>query len=57
MAPADNPRVVIAVSADVPQGSGGEVAAPAFSKMMSFALWRYRVPPSTTKAPTFKIRA
>jgi cell division protein FtsI (penicillin-binding protein 3) len=57
MAPADNPRFVIAVSAEVAHGTGGDVAAPAFSKMMSFALWRYRVPPSTTKAPTFKIRA
>jgi len=55
IAPAENPRFVIAVSADVPHGSGGDVAAPAFSKMMSFALLHYRVPPSSTKAPTFKI--
>jgi cell division protein FtsI (penicillin-binding protein 3) len=55
MAPAENPRFVIAVSADVPVGTGGDVAAPAFSKMMSYALMQYRVPPSTTKPPTFKI--
>ncbi|HET6484481.1 MAG TPA: penicillin-binding transpeptidase domain-containing protein [Actinoplanes sp.] len=55
MAPADNPRYVIAVSADVPKGTGGEVAAPAFAKMMSFALLHYRVPPSSTPAPKFKI--
>jgi cell division protein FtsI (penicillin-binding protein 3) len=55
MAPAENPRFVIAVSADVPKGTGGDVAAPAFSKMMSFALLHHRVPPSSTKAPTFKI--
>jgi cell division protein FtsI (penicillin-binding protein 3) len=55
MAPADNPRYVIAVSADVPHGTGGDVAAPAFSKMMSFALLHYRVPPSATKPPTFRI--
>ncbi|MCO8278020.1 penicillin-binding transpeptidase domain-containing protein [Actinoplanes sp. TRM 88003] len=55
MAPADNPRYVIAVSADVPKGTGGDVAAPAFAKMMSFALLHGRVPPSSTKAPTFKI--
>jgi cell division protein FtsI (penicillin-binding protein 3) len=55
MAPAENPRFVIAVSADVPHGTGGDVAAPAFSKMMSYALWHYQVPPSTTKPPTFKI--
>ena len=55
MAPAENPRFVIAVFADVPNGTGGEVAAPAFSKMMSFALLHYRVPPSGTKPPKFKI--
>ena len=55
MAPAENPRFVIAVSADVPYGSGGDVAAPAFSKMMQDALLHYRVPPSSTKPPKFKI--
>jgi cell division protein FtsI (penicillin-binding protein 3) len=55
MAPADSPRFVIAVFADVPNGTGGSVAAPAFSKMMSFALAHYRVPPSGTKPPKFKI--
>ena len=55
MAPAENPRYVIAVSADVPKGTGGDVAAPAFAEMMSFTLFHYKVPPSTTKAPTFKI--
>jgi cell division protein FtsI (penicillin-binding protein 3) len=55
MAPAENPRFVIAVSADVPHGTGGDVAAPAFSKMMSFVLLHYRVPPSSTKPPKFKI--
>ena len=55
MAPADNPRYVIAVSAEVPHGTGGEVAAPAFSKMMSYLLLQNRVPPSATKPPTFRI--
>lgn len=55
MAPADNPRYVIAVSMDVATGSGGEVAAPSFSEMMSYTLLHYRVPPSGTKQPTFKI--
>ncbi|MFC3987858.1 peptidoglycan D,D-transpeptidase FtsI family protein [Actinoplanes siamensis] len=55
MAPADNPRYVIAVAMDVARGTGGEVAAPAFAKMMSFTLLHYFVPPSTTKPPTFKI--
>ncbi|BBH66943.1 penicillin-binding protein PbpB [Actinoplanes sp. OR16] len=55
MAPAENPRYVIAVSMDVATGGGGDVAAPAFSEMMSYALLHYRVPPSGTKPPTFKI--
>jgi cell division protein FtsI (penicillin-binding protein 3) len=55
MAPAENPRFVIAVFADVPNGTGGDVAAPAFAKMMSDALRRYLVPPSGTKPPKFKI--
>ncbi|HEY0536413.1 MAG TPA: penicillin-binding protein 2 [Actinoplanes sp.] len=55
MAPADHPRFVIGVYADVPSGSGGQVAAPAFSDMMSTTLWHYQVPPSTTQPPTFKI--
>ena len=55
MAPAENPRYVIAVSADVPKGTGGDVAAPAFAEMMSYALFHYKVPPSSTKPPTFRI--
>ncbi|WP_127501338.1 peptidoglycan D,D-transpeptidase FtsI family protein [Actinoplanes solisilvae] len=55
MAPAENPRYVIAVSADVPKGTGGDVAAPAFSQMMSTVLLHNQVPPSSTPAPTFKI--
>ncbi|WP_307834327.1 peptidoglycan D,D-transpeptidase FtsI family protein [Paractinoplanes lichenicola] len=55
MAPAENPRYVIAVSADVPKGTGGDVAAPAFAEMMSYAMLHYRVPPSSTPAPKFKI--
>jgi cell division protein FtsI (penicillin-binding protein 3) len=55
MAPADDPRYVIAVSMDVSSGGGGDVAAPAFSQMMSYALLHYRVPPSGTKPPKFKI--
>ncbi|GIE84916.1 penicillin-binding transpeptidase domain-containing protein [Actinoplanes regularis] len=55
MAPAENPRYVIAVAMDVAKGTGGEVAAPAFAQMMSYTLSHYAVPPSTTKPPTFKI--
>ena len=45
---------MVGVFADVPDGTGGVVAAPAFSKMMSSALLHYRVPPSGTPAPTFE---
>jgi cell division protein FtsI (penicillin-binding protein 3) len=55
MAPADHPRYVIAVSADVPTGTGGDVAAPAFRDMMKATLLHYRVPPSGTPAPKFKL--
>lgn len=55
MAPADHPRFVIGVYADVPKGSGGQVAAPAFSDMMSTTLWHYQVPPTTAQPPSFKI--
>ena len=54
MAPAEAPRYVVAVSAAVPQGGGGEVAAPAFSSIMGLTLSRYRVPPSTTRPPAFE---
>ena len=39
-APAANPKLLIAVIVDEPQGehAGGEVAAPAFEKIASFAL-------------------
>ncbi|MEV6599455.1 penicillin-binding transpeptidase domain-containing protein [Actinoplanes sp. NPDC051346] len=54
MAPAEKPRFVVGVFADVPNGTGGVIAAPAFSKMMGSALLHYRVPPSGTKPPTFR---
>jgi cell division protein FtsI (penicillin-binding protein 3) len=57
MAPADHPRFVIGVYADVPSGSGGIVAAPAFSDMMATTLWHYQVAPSTTAPPNFKIKS
>jgi cell division protein FtsI (penicillin-binding protein 3) len=55
MAPADHPRFVIGVYADVPKGSGGQVAAPAFSDMMATTLWHYQVPPTTAPPPNIKI--
>jgi cell division protein FtsI (penicillin-binding protein 3) len=55
MAPADNPRFVVAVFAHTPGGGGGAVAGPVFRNIMQFALAHYRVPPTGTKAPDFKI--
>jgi len=46
-APARNPRLLVAVAVDEPKGEiyGGEVAAPAFEKIVSFALPYLRIPP------------
>ena len=46
-APARHPRVLVAVMVDEPNGSiyGGEVAAPAFQKIASFALPYLQIPP------------
>ena len=50
-APADNPRFTVYVVVQRPTngGGGGSVAGPAFSKIMSFALRRYGVPPTGAK--------
>jgi cell division protein FtsI (penicillin-binding protein 3) len=47
-APARDPKLLVAVIADEPQGAiyGGVVAAPAFGQIMSFALQYLRIPPS-----------
>jgi cell division protein FtsI (penicillin-binding protein 3) len=47
-APAVNPRLLIAVIVDQPQGDiyGGSVAAPAFGKIASFALPYLGIPPN-----------
>jgi cell division protein FtsI (penicillin-binding protein 3) len=55
MAPADNPRYVVAVFAYTPGGGGGDVSAPAFKKIMNFTLTHYRVPQTGTKPPKFVV--
>jgi cell division protein FtsI (penicillin-binding protein 3) len=47
-APAADPKLLVAVMVDEPQGAiyGGTVAAPAFRDIMSFALQYLRIPPS-----------
>jgi cell division protein FtsI (penicillin-binding protein 3) len=54
MAPADEPRYVIAVFAYTPGGGGGDIAAPVFRDMMGFTLGHYRVPPTGARPPDFK---
>ena len=46
-APSRDPRLLVSVMVDEPQGSiyGGDVAAPAFEKIASFALPYLRIPP------------
>lgn len=50
-APADDPRFTIYVVVQNPRndGGGGSIAGPAFSKIMSYALRRYAVPPTGTR--------
>ncbi len=53
MAPADNPRLVVAVYLQQPKKGyyGGTVAAPVFQKVMTYALAHENVAPTGTKAP------
>ncbi len=50
-APADDPRFTVYVVVHAPQidGGGGSVGGPAFSRIMGYALSRYRVPPTGGK--------
>jgi cell division protein FtsI (penicillin-binding protein 3) len=57
MAPADQPKYVIAVFAHTPGGGGGAVAGPAFRDMMAYTLRHFQVPPTGTKPPEFVITA
>ena len=53
MAPAENPSLVIAVIVQNPKRGhyGGDVAAPLFRDLMTYALAHERVTPSTGKPP------
>ena len=51
--PLDNPKVVVTVVIDNPQGDayyGGAVAAPVFQKVMEAALRLFDVPPDNVNA-------
>ncbi|MBG0829511.1 penicillin-binding protein 2 [Planomonospora sp. ID67723] len=58
-APADKPRlVVLAVIQDPREGHyGGQIAAPVFKKVMTFALKSKKIPPTGTTPPSVRIRA
>ena len=51
MAPAENPKYVVVVTFGPTTLGTSAGAAPAFTRVMSDVLRRYRVPPSTTPAP------
>lgn len=53
MAPADNPQLVVAVFISKPKAGryGGEIAAPVFKKVTSYALGALEIPPTGTKSP------
>ena len=59
MAPASNPRLVVAVFIHDPQGRsyyGGPVAGPAFAKVMGGALRTLNVPPDRIENPTSVVK-
>ncbi|GAA2909229.1 cell division protein FtsI [Streptosporangium fragile] len=59
-APADKPRLVVLAVVQDPKKEGyygGEIAAPVFKKVMTFALKSKKVPPTGTQPPPVRIRA
>jgi cell division protein FtsI (penicillin-binding protein 3) len=59
-APADDPRLVVQVVLQKPKrGShyGGDVAAPVFKDVMSFALQSEKIPPTGSRPPIIQIHA
>lgn len=59
MAPAEQPKLVVEVVLQDPKKGhfGGQVAAPVFHEVMSFALRHEKVPPSTAGRPKIRIWA
>jgi cell division protein FtsI (penicillin-binding protein 3) len=58
MAPAEDPAIVIAVIVQNPVRGyfGGEVAAPVFAQLMTYALMQRKVPPTDSKPPSIPLR-
>jgi len=57
MAPADDPQLVVSVFVDRPRNGryGGELGAPAFKEVMTYALQARQIPPTGVKAPRLPI--
>ncbi len=57
MAPADAPRLVVAVSIMNPRVGryGGELGGPVFKRVMTYALQAMQIPPTGTKSPTLPL--
>jgi cell division protein FtsI (penicillin-binding protein 3) len=57
MAPADAPRLVVAVFLQYPRYGhfGGQLAAPVFKKVMTFSLEHLRIPPTGTVHPRIPV--
>ncbi|MEP6697122.1 MAG: penicillin-binding protein 2 [Pseudonocardiales bacterium] len=51
MAPAADPKYVVAVFVHAPNGVGGAVSGPVFQELMGYLLRHYRVPPEGTAPP------
>ena len=60
MAPASNPKLVVAVNIQNPKGAdyyGNYVAGPAFYQVMKFALASLKIPPDHSKRPNVPLTA
>jgi cell division protein FtsI (penicillin-binding protein 3) len=57
MAPADDPKLVVAVTLQRPTHGyyGGTVAAPVFKEIMTYALQKLQIPPTGSKSPTIRL--
>ncbi len=55
--PADAPRLVVLAVVQAPKNGhfGGEIAAPVFKDVMTFALKSRKIPPTGTTAPSVRM--
>ncbi len=55
IAPADNPELICAVIVDNPKGEGhgGDYSAPVFKSVMTYALQKYKIPPTGQTADAY----